>query len=242
MNKFLIRWFLLGLSIILVIAALIFGRIKHKESLCEKAVVHFDVDSSRQFISQLGILEYMRQNKFKYEGVVIPNIDLTLAEEILLKQPFIRSVDCYMNLRNVLVINIEQRKPILRVYPKYGSPYYIDDQGGALPLSDLFSSDVIIASGNITPPMNTKLYTLATTVHQSTFWEHFIEHIFVEENGDLVFTTQISGHQVILGNTERLEGKLIKLESFYKKALVNIGWDQFKEINLEYKDQVICRK
>ncbi len=230
------------MALILVVAGLLISRSEHTKTVCQDAIVIFNVDSSRQFISQDAILEYMLQNKFRYQGVPVNQMNLILAEEILLRQPFIESVDCYMDLRGVLVINLEQRKPILRVYPKYGPPYYLDVEGRAFPLSLLFSSDVIVASGNITPDMNNKLYTMAATVHQSSFWEHFIEHIFVEDNGDLVFTTQISGHQVVLGDTERLKGKLGKLESFYKQALMNMGWDQFREINLEYKDQVICRK
>lgn len=229
-------------ALILVVTVLILSRSEHTKTLCKEAIVLFNVDSSRQFISQDAVLEYMEQNEFRYRGVHVSQINLILAEEILLRQPFVKSVDCYTDLHGVLVINIEQRNPILRVYPKYGPPYYLDVEGRAFPLSSLFSSDVIVASGNITPAMNNKLYTIAATVHQSSFWERFIEHIFVEDNGDLVFTTQISGHQVVLGDTERLNGKLGKLESFYKQALMNMGWDQFREINLEYKDQVICRK
>lgn len=242
MRKYLIKWLLIGIALIAVVVALYLGRTHQKNGICTESVVEFNVEHDKQFITADAILRHLNNNNFKWKNKPVVDIDLSKAEEILTKQPFIKEVVCYLDLRNRLVIEIIQQKPILRVFPKFGEPYYIDETGQTFPLSDLFSADVAVASGNITPTMNIKLYTLAAIVHQSAFWEPFIEHIFVEDTGDLVLTTQISGHQVIIGDPTRLESKLKKLETFYKKALTNIGWDQFNEINLEFKDQVICRK
>ena len=109
-------------------------------------------------------------------------------------------------------------------------------------MSDLFSANVTVASGNITRAMTDKLYTVASHVHQSDFLKAFIEHIFVKDDGELICTTQIAGHQVVIGDEKQLETKFAKLELFYDRALKNIGWESYREINLSYKDQVIGRK
>lgn len=236
------KWILILISLAVVIAGLMLARTKQNEAVCKKARVEFDIEPSRQFVTEASILSYLNSHHIEYKGKRGSEIDLSKAETVLMKQPFIRKVDCYLDLKNEFVVSIYQRNPILRVYPRYGAPYYLDEDGGKFPLSNLFSADVMVASGNITPAVNSKLYTMARHVHQSAFWGQFIEHIFVSDNGDLTFTTQIAGHVVVLGDTTRLEGKLTKLEGFYNRALKNVGWDQFKEIHLEYKDQVICRK
>ena len=101
-----------------------------------------------------------------------------------------------------------------------------------------------------TPPNNIRaygctievVYTFTRYVNQSTFWNSFIEQIFVRPNGDIVFTTQIGGHEVVVGDNSRLKQKLQKLEQFYQRASANQGWEAYREINLKYKDQVICKK
>ncbi|MBI1307276.1 MAG: hypothetical protein GC181_11795 [Bacteroidetes bacterium] len=242
MKKYIIRWLILLAGLILILAAWFAGRHKLKNGTVQGSKVIFNVEITEQFVSEESILNFLRNHHLDFNGKPVRDLPLGKAEEVLEKQPFIKSVDCYVDLTNHFVVDIKQRKPIIRIYPKYGDPYYIDEDGDRFPLSTLFSADVVVASGNILPAMNSKLYKLAVAVHQSDFWEGFIEHIFVSDNNDIVFTTQIAGHQVVLGDVTRIEEKLSKLEAFYEKELEERGWEQFKVINLEYRDQVICRK
>ena len=51
------------------------------------------------------------------------------------------------------------------------------------------------------------------------------------------------GNQIIhLGTTENYEGKLRNLEAFYDKVLPEVGWNKYSVINLEFKDQIVCKK
>ena len=52
----------------------------------------------------------------------------------------------------------------------------------------------------------------------------------------------MGGHEVVVGDNDRLKQKLKKLEQFYQRASTNLGWEKYREINLKFKDQVICKK
>ncbi len=41
---------------------------------------------------------------------------------------------------------------------------------------------------------------------------------------------------------ESIERKLTRLRSFYDAALPRVGWDRYKEINIEFENQVVCKK
>jgi cell division protein FtsQ len=47
---------------------------------------------------------------------------------------------------------------------------------------------------------------------------------------------------VVFGSIENYEEKFRNLEAFYKKGLPVSGWNLYKEINLKYKNQIVCTK
>ena len=40
----------------------------------------------------------------------------------------------------------------------------------------------------------------------------------------------------------RLDRKFDKLMRFYRNGLSTIGWDEYRTIDIRYKDRVICKK
>ncbi len=41
---------------------------------------------------------------------------------------------------------------------------------------------------------------------------------------------------------EAIESKFERLEEFYREALPRVGWDRYKEINIEFDNQVVCKR
>lgn len=49
-------------------------------------------------------------------------------------------------------------------------------------------------------------------------------------------------HTIRFGRLEDEEHKFAKLLRFYRNGLARIGWEEYREIDLRYGDQVVCRK
>lgn len=241
MRNYLTRWIILAISLIAIVALFFVFRNQKDNKICNEARIRF-TNTDNPMLSNQMILEYLSGNEINFIGVKASTIDLSKMESVLRKNPFVENADCYLDYSGDLRIDVDQREAILRVHPIGKTPYYIDENGHAFPLSDLYTPYVKVATGYITEDLNKKLYTFTSYVNQSGFWKPFVEQIFVRPNGDIVFTTQIGGHEVILGDTTRMEQKLAKLKKFYQRASSNMGWEEYREINLKFKDQVICRK
>ena len=51
------------------------------------------------------------------------------------------------------------------------------------------------------------------------------------------------GRQIIkLGSLEGYATKLENLMLFYEQVVPETGWDRYSEINLEYSNQIVCKK
>ena len=78
--------------------------------------------------------------------------------------------------------------------------------------------------------------------NKSELWSAEIQQFFVNEEGDIEFIPRVGNHTVVLGNDQFLDEKFNKLIHFYKEGLNKKGWDNYKVINLKYKNQVVCIK
>ncbi|MBO6517139.1 MAG: hypothetical protein JJ975_11370 [Bacteroidia bacterium] len=241
MKKYVFKWILLSVALIGIVALFfVFNNKKNKEVVNDVTVNV--INSHSPFVSKEMIVQHLRNDSIVFLGIAAERIDLSQMETSVENNPYVEYADCYFSLNGGLTIDISQRTPILRVQPEGTTGYYIDRTGVQFPLSPMYTPNVKIATGHIQNDLNKKLYTFTSYVNQSTFWKPFIEQIFVRPNGDIVFTTQIGGHEVNIGDNERLPQKLDKLEKFYKRASSNLGWEVYREINLKFKDQVICSK
>lgn len=241
MKNFILRWVVLVISILAITALFILFKTKNAQQACQEFEVAFH-NNQPPFLSKVEIQQFLEKDTVRFIGKRIKDIDLSKIEAGLNKNHYIRNADCYFKMDGKMVMEIQQKVPILRVLPDGGTSYYLDENGAPFPLSTQHTADVKVATGRITPSLNSKLYTFMLYVNQSTFWNSFIEQIFVRPNGDLVFTTQMGGHEVVVGDNDRLKQKLQKLKQFYQRASTNLGWEEYREINLKYRDQVICKK
>lgn len=237
----MLRWIVLGISLVVITALFFMFKNKYTGQVCQDFEVSFH-HNQPAFLSKVEIQQYLEKDTIRFIGKRIKEIDLSKIEAALNKNHFVRNADCYFKMDGKLAIEIKQKTAILRVIPDGRRSYYLDEDGLPFPLSERHTADVKVATGCITPSLDSKLYTFMEYVNQSTFWNSFIEQIFVRPNGDIIFTTQMGGHEVVVGDNDRLKQKLQKLKQFYQRASTNIGWEEYREINLKYRDQVICKK
>ncbi|MEO8088452.1 MAG: cell division protein FtsQ, partial [Bacteroidota bacterium] len=66
--------------------------------------------------------------------------------------------------------------------------------------------------------------------------------IFVDAAGDMELIPRVGNQTILFGDEKQMEEKFNKLYTFYKKGLSKTGWNQYKTINVTFKDQVVCSK
>ena len=91
-----------------------------------------------------------------------------------------------------------------------------------------------------------KLLNFVVLVEKDDFWRSEIVQIVVAKGPDgapeIELVPRMGSHTVIFGSPDDAEEKLAKLLTFYRRGLRNIGWEEYRTINVKYKEQVVCTK
>ena len=188
----------------------------------------------------------------------INDLEINLLEKLVSSNPYVNHVDAYININRDLIINVEEREAFLRVYLPDNSSFYIDKNGNLFPLCNSYTPRLIIANGYINAPRKNSFSMITDTLYTETelpeifqltkkitansFLKSQISQIYVNSIGEYDLIPEIGSHTVRLGNINNIDEKLRNLESFYKRKLVNEGWEKYEIINLMYKNQIVCTK
>jgi cell division protein FtsQ len=258
--KYIILW-----SLIAVYIAVTLGFVAEKQQrlVCNAVEVHV-VDSMRNcFVLKKNIMNLLQLKGINLIGKNFKQINLENLEILINGYPPVDKADIYKTSDGRIVIDIQQRSPILRIIDMSNDSYYLDEKGFLMKLSGNYASNVIIANGNIHTgvPINNsinvlaleekangkrvvlaELYKVAKFITNDKFWNAQIEQIFVNASGDFELIPRVGAHVIIFGDDNDCEEKFSNLMSFYKNGLPIAGWNTYATINLKYKGQVICTK
>ncbi len=214
--------------------------------------------SDYHFVSKREIASLVSRNNTRIIGQPVGEISLTEIENRILQLRELKDAEVYTTIDGILHVSVDQRDPIMRVIAG-GGDYFVDDEGVVIHRRGLYTPRLHIVGGNIriTGSMLSGVSILDTTIKHSilkdiyplveyinhdNFWSAEIDQIYVDNDNEIDLIPRLGNHIVHLGTTENFEGKLLILETFYKKVLPEVGWNKYELINLEYKDQIVCKK
>jgi len=162
-------------------------------------------------------------------------------EDAIEKHPMVRKAECFKTPVGEITVSIEQRIPVLRVVGYEN--YYVDDQRKPMPVSQNFAAYVPVISGRVTQKMATGvLFDFADYINKDPFWSNQIMQININDKLKVELVPRVGDHMVMMGDLSRYKQKLEKLKMLYLYGLNEIGWNQYKTIDLQFRDQVVCTK
>lgn len=244
------------LAVYFLLAITAFNKPEDKGQLCEEVVINISDESTNGFLTSDEIKRILVDKKLYPKNQPLKFINPRSIEELLKVTPFVNTAQCYKTEGGKVFIEITQRTPIIRIKSINGDDYYIDDKGGIMPNSK-YTSDLIIATGYITKPFaRTYITLLIDHIMKSDFWRNQIEQINVLQDQSIEIVPRVGDHIVLIGklpnhrNIDRrskeveefITRKLERLEKFYKYGLSQVGWNRYKYINIEFDNQIICKR
>lgn len=242
------------LALLFLVAGLVISAMENKEASQVKGIV-IDIEplsDSSLLIKETDILNSIdRSFGFSLDGRPLKTLDVTRVERVLEEDPLILDADVFVDAKNIVHINIDQRKPMLRIIDRNGLNYYLDKTGVKMPLSRHFTTRVLVATGSIAPHVDDflerdehrlkQVYDLAHLLLADDFFSAMIEQIHLEEDGDFILVPLVGDQRIILGPYENVPRKLSNLKIFYQEAMPYEGWRTYRTINLKFKGQVVCK-
>lgn len=268
--KFNIDWkraFRIGLRILILsgfLASVGFTEHRRSSMVCNKIVINIDDSLGNSFVQQ-GDIEKLIRDKFgKIEGNSLTSINISLLEKIIDGNPFVLKAQVFSTVDGNLIVEVKQRTPLVRVINTLNESFYIDDNGVFMPMSDKFSAHVPVANGNIfnreteqrirkitekdtrdttfSPTLLEKIFMVCDYTHNHEFWNAQIEQVFINASGEIELIPRVGKQTILFGNEKDIEEKFSKLYTLYREGFSKTGWNQYKTINVTFKDQVVCSK
>lgn len=215
----------------------------------ENIKINIRSSHDKDFVTNADIMQSLiKASGNSLKNQPIGSLNLTSLENHLLKNPWIRKAELFVDNNRTLRVNVEESTPVARVFTTDGRSFYVSASSEVLPLSDRYSARVPVFTDF--PAFRKKpdsslmagVFTLGSFILNDKFWMSQIDQIAITENEKFVMIPKLGNQVVRFGNSEDHEEKFRKLFAFYKQVQEYSGWNKYKAIDLQFKGQVVAER
>ena len=228
----------LQFSILLISISFLFGFAQKRN--IQRGIDGIEVEFIQEqapYISEQMVNKLLKQNSEQIENVHKEILDLNMIERKLDLHPMIEDSDVYLTVNKHLKAKILQRTPIARVH-KFPS-FYIDIHGNRMPLSKNYSAHVPFVYGLSNQQLK-EIFPLLSKIKEDEFLNQHVVGITVNENENYVLKFRVFEFDIVFGKIQDLDKKIKNLKAFYQKMEMNDISYNYKKINLQFTNQVVC--
>ena len=178
------------------------------------------------------VLKYIDKSK--------DSITISLIEQELDKNTYVEKSQVFKTVGQKLNVNINQKEPIARLITK-DSVFYLDRNTNFMSLSKLQSVKVPIVFGFDSETDLEYLTKISLLIKEDSFLESNISQILVNDNN---ISLKLRGYQasILIGEKIKLKNKIKNLKAFYIRAYEENNLNSYKELNLQFDNQVVAVK
>lgn len=178
------------------------------------------------------VLKYIDKSK--------DSITISLIEQELDKNTYVEKSQVFKTVGQKLNVNINQKEPIARLITK-DSVFYLDRNSNFMSLSKLQSVKVPIVFGFDSETDLKYLTKISLLIKEDSFLESNISQILVNDNN---ISLKLRGYQasILIGEKIKLKNKIKNLKAFYMRANEENNLNSYKELNLQFDNQVVAVK
>lgn len=246
----------------LVILVLVQGAQKSMVVAKPEIVIH--VDGENAFLTEDELYDRLKRKGFFAPGQKHKDLNVSGIETFIREMSEVKEVKVFTGIGERWTIEVLMRKPIARIFNKYGESFYLDQDGFVMKVSDLHTARQVVVTGYISDRINSisvpeiinndslksirkldDVYRISSYVCKDPFLRSLVGQIHLKKNGDFVLIPLVGGQKIIFGSANsdvEVKDKFDKLMIFYKEAIPYEGWNKYDEISLKYDKQIVGKK
>ncbi len=263
------KWIKIALVLlvsILVFVVLFFANEYQEKTILENPEINIIVKGENAFLTKRELYERLARSskKFVFRGQKDEDLKIKEVETFIKNMTEVLDAKVYKNLGGTWNIDVEIRRPIARIFNKYGQSFYLDEIGHTILPSYLYTARVVVVTGNIIDKkskMNVQklnanpkyvsnyqlddIYRLSRYIINDKFFNFQIGQIHYEKSGKYILIPRVGEQKIIFGSAnsdEEVKLKFRKLANFYKEGLPYEGWNLYDVIDLSFENQVVCSR
>ncbi|MFT6716651.1 MAG: cell division protein FtsQ [Saprospiraceae bacterium] len=233
------------------------------------AIVKQEKQEVKSFSAPINVLEgdpFLGENDIKamvtarldtFLGKSFSEINLLEIERLVELEAPVKNAEVYLEVNGNLKVEVSLKTVIVRVKPNGKKGYYIDKQGDKMSWVSSFTPRVLTVSGwlnrylvnaetDASVALREKLffshlYDFSSLVYEDEFWSKQIVQVYINDNGDAELVCLVGNQKIVFGALSNSKVKLEKLKMYYEQVVNRVGWNKYKEINLKFENQIVCK-
>ena len=246
-------WTIVITALGLASALLLIGFVDKDESrtVCHNVIITIDNQLNNHFVDNNDVRSMITNgNTEVLEGSSFNDLKVRTLEKRLVANSYVETAEIFRDLKGNLLVNVALRRPQARIVQSNGPDAYISEDGTILPVSDKFSSRVLLISGamantlttshNVVEAGHEKIFELIKYINADEFWRAQIAQIEVVKEDEIKLLPQVTKQYIEFGDLNNIEDKFERLGVFYSQILPAKGWNSYSRVNVKYKNQIIC--
>lgn len=223
---------------------------KKEKQLCKEVKIEIRGVEQDMFIDEKDVLDLININ-----GLVtnrsMQSINLQVLEAALEKNLWVKNAELFFDNNQVLHVDIEERKPVARIFTKQGISFYVDSNSLRLPLSDKISARVPVFTdfpsdkAVLSTPDSLLLKDVTAFgkyIVADSFWMAQVAQMNITSKGFFEMIPTIGDQTIFFGNADDIENKFNRLYSFYKQAWLQNGINAYNFLDVQYQNQLVAMK
>ncbi|MEY3083931.1 MAG: hypothetical protein RL037_111 [Bacteroidota bacterium] len=227
-----------------------------------RVAIHYEGENA--MLIEKELIDRLKQANLLFSGQRVDELNVEAIEKVLTEMPEIKSAHVYRDIGSSWNIEVVLRRPIARVFNKYGQSFYIDSEGYLMNVSASHVARTLIFTGNILDKFQRgriseiinndslksikkldDIYSISNYVCKDPLLYHLIAQVQVDTQGNYLMIPILGETLINFGKVEsdkKVADKFERLKVFYQQGLPYEGWNRYAEINLSYDGQIVCRK
>ena len=169
------------------------------------------------------------------------SINLNLIENIVDNNSYVDKSEVSLSFSGNLVLKIEQKTPVGRVISE-NEMFYVDKDLRKMDLSKHQSARVPIVIGFENEISRSYLKKVFEHIDDDIFLKQNISKIIINSSNSISLKLRAFDLIVNMGDQRNLKNKFLKLKAFYTMANAKKNLMEFKQINLQFDNQVVVVK
>ncbi len=211
-----------------------FDRLYQQEKIVETTIRVFPMD--KNFIEPNEVAQLIALKDSMQQQINIAQI-----EAVLEQNDFIDNAEVYRDLNGHLIAEVEQYKPIARVWGK--NSFYLDKNGHKKPLSKHYTERLMLVFGDLLPEKQPQTVALIQNIYNDSVLNKIVSEIHLRSRQTAVLKLiDVSGDFIIEINPDKTQEQLFKLKTMYAYVHQKHWNNKYKTYDFRFNNQVVCKK
>ena len=251
----IVLWVLTGAALVVLF---VFGRSWYLNTPLQGVVFDLERHHPTGFVQKDTVIAEAEALCGIAERTRIADVNMNDLQRMLNNNPWIESSRAHIGLNDTLIIQAKEYEPVLRVFNNDHRSVYVTAEGMLIPTSKVYTPRTLVASGQFdfpilqrSLPLSDSLYldsgiqealAITLSIQKDEFLRGNIGLIHRNNNNEYELMVNNLEANVLLGDTCAVDTKLARLRTLLEKYIGTSELNEYKTLNLTYKNQIVCTK